>query len=275
MKLHRPLILACAAALLVAFTGEEASARRAKTAKLRAMTFNIRFDFPNDGPNRWEKRADLVAQTIKGSEAHIICLQEDKAHQVDDLKARLRGYEFLGRGRNATGSGERCSIVFNTKRFRAKDHGDFWLSDTPEVAGSNTWGDKYPRKVTWALLQAKKSKKTVLVQQTASSKSRKKPHGIGVILAGDFNEDAGSTAQKILTDDDEAPFRDAWSEAPPNDGGMPGTYNGFKGMTTRSRIDWLMVGGPIKVYQARKIEESFDGRYPSDHYPVVADLEVF
>jgi endonuclease/exonuclease/phosphatase family metal-dependent hydrolase len=278
----------------------QAQARRTKTTRLRALTFNIRFDFQNDGANRWANRVDLVVQTIEKSGAHVICLQEDKAHQVDDLKKRLPNYEFVGRGRNATGSGERCSIVFEKKRFRLKDHGDFWLSDTPDVPGSNTWGDKYPRKVTWAFLESRKGKKGFLVLNThfpegkrghlrlkgseliaqwirdrAVQKKRGKTRQIPVLMCGDFNEDAGSDPHTALTGTKEGMvlMRDAWEETPPVDR-SPGTYNGFKGLQTRQRIDWLLIGGPVRVHLVGKITDDFDGRYPSDHYPVFADLEI-
>jgi endonuclease/exonuclease/phosphatase family metal-dependent hydrolase len=279
----------------------ETQARGKKPARLRALTFNIRFDFPNDGKNRWEHRADLVAKTILDSQAHLVCLQEDKAHQVDDLKKRLPEFEFIGKGRNATGSGERCSIAFNRKHFKAKDKGDFWLSDTPDKVGSNTWGDKYPRKVTWAILEARKSKKILLVlnthfpegkrdtlrekgadvmvrwltERTGASKKKKRRKPVAILVCGDFNSDAGTPPQKAFTAETGLAMRDAWLETPPDPfDPRPGTYNGFRGLKTQQRIDWLLVGGPIRVLKTGKISEPIDGRYPSDHYPVFADLEV-
>jgi endonuclease/exonuclease/phosphatase family metal-dependent hydrolase len=292
------LALAAALAAGCLLFAQDAQARRSKTAKLRAMTFNIRFDFPNDGENRWKHRADAVAKTIRESQAHLVCLQEDKADQVEDLKARLPGFQFLGRGRNGTGSGERCSILFDKKRFRLKDSGSFWLSDTPEVPGSNTFGDKYPRVVTWAYLTTRKSKKGIMVLNThfaEGKRDRIRMKGVeviqkwllararklvakkklAVILTGDFNEDGGGSGpHSLLTDSPEFPMRDAWKEAPPP-GKRPGTYNGFRGMQTRSRIDWIMLSGSVRVYQTDKIDKEVDGRWPSDHYPVTADLEIF
>ncbi|RMG09575.1 MAG: endonuclease/exonuclease/phosphatase family protein [Planctomycetota bacterium] len=279
-------------------SAQDAQARRARTTRLRAMTFNIRFDFPDDGSNRWNRRADVVAKTIRAAQAHLVGLQEDKAHQVDDLRARLPEYGFVGRGRNASGSGERCSILYDKKRFRLKDSGSFWLSDTPEVPGSNTWGDKYPRVVTWAHLVSKKSKKNLLLLNThlpegdRSARLRRKGIEViarflqaraktlrkkrfAVILTGDFNEDAAeSSPHDELTGGNELRLTDAWEAAPPS-GKRPGTYNGFRGLQTRSRIDWILVGGPVRVFRADKIDQEIDGRWPSDHYPVIADLEIF
>ncbi len=302
----RHAVLSLAVLLIsLSMVSSDTQARGKKPARLRALTFNIRFDFPNDGKNRWEHRAELVANTIKGSQAHVVCLQEDKAHQVDDLKKLLPEFEFVGRGRNATGSGERCSIVFNRKHFKIKDGGDFWLSDTPDRVGSNTWGDKYPRKVTWAILEARKAKKLLLVlnthfpegkrddlrqkgaelmvnwlsQRTGADKKRKKKKkkrkAIAILVCGDFNTDAGTAPQKSFTDETRLALRDVWLETPPNPfDPRPGTYNGFKGLKTQQRIDWLLVGGPIRVLRTGKLSEPVDGRYPSDHYPVFADIEI-
>jgi endonuclease/exonuclease/phosphatase family metal-dependent hydrolase len=280
--------------------------RRAKGAKLRAMTFNIRYDFKNDGHNRWDNRVDLVAKRIKESKAHVVCLQEDKRHQVEDLQSRLKGFGFIGRGRNATGSGERCSIVYDKKKMKVKSKGDFWLSDTPDKPGSNTWGDKYPRKVTWALLESKRGKKQLLVLNThlvegksrqswslrakgvelmarwlhgklgVSSKKKKKRSSkkqIGVLIAGDFNSDETSDPYKSLTGNSKLRLRDAWVEARPSDP-SPGTFCGFKGLRTRDRIDWLLVSGPVRVLRATKLDTAMKGRWPSDHYPVLADVEI-
>lgn len=281
------------AALTLALVGLLAPAIEAK-ARFRALTFNVRFDFPNDGANRWARRVDLVAQAIRASQAHVVCIQEDKEDQVADLAERLPEYEFVGRGRNENGTGERCSIAFSKEWFQLVESGDFWLSDTPDVPGSNTWGDRYPRKVTWALLDHRGTR--VLVLNTHLPEGDDEEHlrvkatqlihrwlvtrlgdrgarRLPVVVTGDFNADEDSPPYAALVEGEEYRLRDAWKEASP-DVRWPGTYHGFRGMTTRSRIDWILIGGPAAVLQAGKHEWQQDGRYPSDHYPVFADIEV-
>lgn len=316
----------------------QAEARRLKSTKLRTVSFNIRYDFRNDGPNRWANRVDAVAKRIKDSKAHIVCLQEDKKHQIDDLKERLKKYAFLGRGRNATGSGERCSILYLKSKIRVKKHGEFWLSDTPDVAGSNTWRDKYPRKVTWAMLETKQGKKQLLVLNTHLPEGRSnplRPRGVqvmvdwvqqklgikkktstqkagnrkrgkwrkggykrggykrrgrgrskdrsvkassklkklAILVTGDFNDPAGeSRTFEILTQG--LGLRDAWKEGRTSDP-SPGTYAGWRGMRTQQRIDWILVGGRVKVARAGKYDKKVKGRWPSDHYAIFADIEVY
>ncbi|MGE4144507.1 MAG: endonuclease/exonuclease/phosphatase family protein [Planctomycetota bacterium] len=301
--MRRTVLAASLLALLCVLPTQSVEARRAKAStRLRALTFNIRYDFESDGRNRWQYRVDLVAQRIIESQAHVICLQEDKEDQVNDLKQRLKGYEFVGRGRNDTGSGERCSIVFQSKALKLKASGDFWLSDTPDVPGSNTWGDKYPRKATWALFEPKKGgKKTLLVVNThlPEGKGRhadtlrtkgveviaawirgkldldsKKGKGkdVGILVCGDFNSEAeGSAAYTRLVAEGKLGLRDAWVEAKPADP-SPGTFCGFNGLRTRDRIDWQLVSGPVHVTKAAKLDTEINGRWPSDHYAVLADL---
>ena len=233
---------------------------------------------------------------IEASDASIVCIQEDKEHQIDDLTPRLPDYQFLGRGRFDSGAGERCSILYHREHLQVLESGDFWLSETPDRPGSTLGEDPYPRKVTWALLATRSGRRILVLnthltdgdrgplrtesarivsrwlsQRLERDRPRPRPIPIGIVVAGDFNEDAGSEPHRILTDSTVVPLRDVWEEAPP--GGPGGTYNGFEGLPTRKRIDWLLVGGPVRVRRAAKFEQPIEGRYPSDHYPVYADLE--
>ena len=284
------LVALALAALAILLPGQ-VEARRGDKARFRVLSFNIRYDFENDGANRWHNRADMVAHVIDQSLATVACIQEDKQHQVDDLKSRLDRFEFVGRGRNASGSGERNSILYDPRHWRLKENGDFWLSDTPDVPGSNTWGDKYPRKVTWALLDSRAADKTLLVLNThfvdgnrpdlreksahvvknwLSAKLGGKRDEIAVVITGDFNAGEGEAPHQILLG---SGLRDSFLEARPKDP-SPGTFNGFRGMQTRERIDWILTGGPTRVFQTAKLDYNEAGKYPSDHYPIIADLEI-
>ena len=289
------LILALGLLSLVALPQDAEARSRKRKMRMRTMTFNIRYDFKNDGQNRWHNRVDLIVKSIEQADADVVCLQEDKRHQIEDLQPKLGDYEFVGRGRNATGSGERCSILFKTDTFKLKDSGSFWLSDTPDVPGSNTWRDKYPRVVTWALLAPKKPKgHLVLVLNTHLAEGRrdeirrrgsdviadwikariegKKGEEIHVVLSGDFNTGEGTDPYRVLTDG-EVKLRDAWKEGK-TVAKSPGTFCGFRGLQTRERIDWILVGGPTRVLRVVKMDDQIDGRWASDHYALVADIEL-
>lgn len=268
----------------------------AEEVRLRTMTWNVRFDFEDDGPNRWVHRKEAVARLIEASEASIVAIQEDKSEQVADLEPLLTEYAFVGRGRNADGSGEHCSILYKKRHLSLVDSGAFWLSETPREPGSHMKGDNYPRVVTWAALKTSRGKKILALNThlpegdedglrtraleivrdwLAIHLDIDRPGeaiDIPVVVAGDFNTDAGTDPYDVLTQGDRITLADAWAEAKPR--GWGGTYNGFKGLRTKKRIDWILVGGPVRVVAAGKFEEQVDGRWPSDHYPVYADLEM-
>ena len=268
-----------------------------KTLRLRVMTYNIRFDFKSDVSNRWKQRADAVAEQIRKSGAQVVCLQEDKIDQIKDLQKRLPEFTFVGRGRNATGFGERTSILFHNEQMQLKEQGDFWLSDSPSTPGSNTWGDQYPRKVTWVVIQGKKGGPAVLVLNVhlpSGKKTMLRERGVqlihswlleklkrnqgaskvqAVVLAGDFNAAPDSEPHKLLTDSRTLPMLDVWEVIGPDDP-YPGTYGGWEGLQTKKRIDWLLVAGKVRVLGCDKLESPVQGRFPSDHYPVIADLLI-
>lgn len=263
-----------------------------ETPSFRVMTFNIRFDYSSDRKNRWKYRADLVARTILQSEASVVLLQEDKEDQLADLQERLPDFSFLGRGRNENGSGERCAVAFDKTVWRSVRSGDFWLSDTPREQGSNTWNTRYPHKVTWALLKHVELKGTVLFLSTHFENARsrddvreksaevlrdflkRQPRSLPIVLGGDFNCEEGALAHDILTDPEARhPLADVWLEVQPDER-SPGTIHFFEGKSTSRRIDWLLASReltPLRIFVDRYCE---DGRYPSDHYPVAADLAV-
>ena len=288
-------LTACAVALVLLTPAPSEAAK--KTLRVRVMTYNIRFDFKSDQGNRWVQRADAVAEQIRKSGAQIVCLQEDKLQQIKDLQKRLPQFTFVGRGRNPTGFGERTSILYRGDQLQLREQGDFWLSDTPSIPGSNTWGDKYPRKVTWAVFEGKKGGPAIMVLNVhlPSGKNQmlrargvqlihswileklKRNRGAAnvhaLLLAGDFNAAPDSTPHTLLTDDRRLPLRDVWEIVRPNDP-HPGTYGGWEGLQTKKRIDWLLVAGQVRVRACDKLEAPVQGRYPSDHYPVIADLQI-
>lgn len=53
-----------------------------------------------------------------------------------------------------------------------------------------------------------------------------------------------------------------------------GTFNGFQGTTTGEKIDYVFVDRGWGVLEARIISTSRDNRFPSDHFPVSAVLDI-
>jgi len=278
-SLHfRPGFLLCLAASLLVATSAIAQ-------PLRVMTFNIRLLTPNDGANNWDARRDLAAAMLRSEDPDVIGTQELFKRQGDDLVARLPQYAWFGAGRRGGNDDEHMGIFYKKDRLRVLDAGNFWLSDTPDIAGSRTWGNLYPRLVTWARFERIGDDATFIVYNThlpyrdedeparvrsaALIRSRLDalPRNENVILTGDFNTAPDGEVHALLTAD----LADAWI-ASPERRGPEGTFHNFTGDAER-RIDWILFRGP-KVLRTRAVTTHEDGRYPSDHFAVVAEFEL-
>jgi len=53
-----------------------------------------------------------------------------------------------------------------------------------------------------------------------------------------------------------------------------GSYNGFIGKYNGPKIDYIMVKSDIEVIEASILKSNRQGRYPSDHFPVTAQLRI-
>jgi endonuclease/exonuclease/phosphatase family metal-dependent hydrolase len=297
MILRRSWLPAVALAGFVALLGSLSTAPVLAQGNhsFRVMTFNIRMStFDVGTPNAWVHRADLVAEAVREAKVSVVGFQEDMQDQVVDLRTRLKGWEFKGRGRNPNGSGERCSIAFDTSAWQCVESGDFWLSDTPDTAGSNTWGTKYPHKCTWARLESLKSHQQVLFTSThlfegtdaAGIEVRTKsahcirnwltkhvPKG-NIIACGDFNSNVDDPSHQIMTGASTGQqLQDAFDVLHPPEP-SPGTCHEFTGVARKKRIDWILYAGKV-VPQSLKIDHySRDGHFPSDHFAVWTEFEL-
>ena len=257
---------------------------------LGLMTFNIRTAFIDDGENAWPNRKALVAQTIERSAPDVVGLQEVIREQVEYLAATLDDYRWIGvdRGLNGgDGLSEYTPIFYRFAELSPIESGNFWLTPTPDLP--STAEPRLGRIVTWARFHHRGTGRQFYVFNTHFSpragqgqldaarivkeRVQKLPANSAVVVLGDFNSSAGeSPVWRDLTGDS---LRDAWIDAKEHRG-PPATMGGFgpprPGDT--ARIDWILVGGPIQVLSAETILFSEAGRYPSDHFPVAARIEI-
>jgi hypothetical protein len=112
---------------------------------MRLMTFNIRYLNDHDGPNNWDNRKDSVAITMNKYSFDFIGLQEAFLSQARDIQNRLPNYMWYGPGREAGGHGEAAPIFYLHEKWEIEEANTFWLSDTPHVEGSMTYGNNIPR----------------------------------------------------------------------------------------------------------------------------------
>lgn len=252
---------------------------------LRVMSFNIRLPVEADGADRWDVRKPLALRMLREQAPDVVGLQELTPEQAQYLAGQLPGYGYLGRGREADGSGEQMGVFYRTDRLKVIETGDFWLSDTPQRPGSISWGHPHPRMVTWALFERVADGRrfyllnTHLPYREQDEAARIKgaqaivdrlsglPADVPVVVTGDFNTVPDSAVHATLA----AVLADAW-EAAPHREGPADTFHAFSGQAHR-RIDWIFTRG-MKVESARTVTTQWDGRYPSDHFPVVVDLRL-
>jgi len=271
-------------------------------ADLLVMTFNIRYGTADDGENNWDKRKDLAVDVLRRHHPDVVGLQEALRSQLDDIRAALPEYGELGVGRDdGKTKGEYSAILYRKDRLDVNDSGTFWLSDTPEVPGSTTWGNQITRICTWGRFVPKSSGRAFYLFNThldhQSQPSREKSvvllderiatrkHPDPAIVTGDFNAGESNPAVRYLKR--EAPLP-AYPSGP---GGSAevfvdtfrllhleatdvGTFHSFTGERTREKIDYIFVLPGTKVLQAAIVHDHQDERYPSDHFPVMALLRL-
>lgn len=185
-------------------------------SKIRVITYNIKYDNPNDKNNPWELRKEMVADVIRFHSVDLAGLQEVLKNQLDDLEELLPEYGWVGVGRDdGTCRGEFTPIFYFKKRFELLSSGTFWLSPNPDKPGSRGWDALCRRIVTWAEFKDKilnsriyhfnthfdhlgfraRCKSAYLLLNKIQEISKGDP----IIVTGDFNCNENSKAYKILT----------------------------------------------------------------------------
>lgn len=305
MKLNR--IFAFVSALLLA-----SAVMFAQKAAFNIATYNLRQQNESDARagNGWDVRVPHVADLIRFHEFDIFGTQEGFKSQLEDLKKRLPGYEYIGVGRdNGADEGEHSAIFYDTSKFDVIDHGDFWLSETPSKPGLG-WDAVCVRICTWGHFRHKESGRDFLyfnlhmdhVGKTARVESaklvKKRLTDLGatlpMFLSGDFNVDQFSPSYATiiegnLLDDSHDRAKMVYE--------VTGTYNGYSpSRYTDSRIDHIFVSPNVEVLKYGVLTDTYrtpveDGegeshanapqelklkkykaRTPSDHFPVLISV---
>ncbi|MFH1941091.1 MAG: endonuclease/exonuclease/phosphatase family protein [bacterium] len=261
---------------------------------IRVMSFNIRYDNPDDGDNRWENRKEMVASTLRFHGVDIAGLQEALHGQVADLETLLPQYAWFGVGRDdGKEAGEYSPIFYLKNRFSLLESSTFWLSETPDTPGSRGWDAACNRIVTWGKFEDKNTRDIFYVfnthfdhrGETAGVQSAKlllnridaiaETHP--VILTGDFNAATSDSAYTILTRASNTipGVSDAVTLSESGHYGSTHTFNGFgEEMEPGHRIDFIFVRNVGVVLHHGVIAEKSDGRFASDHYPVIAEIRI-
>ncbi len=257
---------------------------------VKVMTFNIRVDTILDGSNRWNNRKELVFDTIADNRADVIGLQEALGFQVTQIQQALPQYANYAAGRsNGKQKGETCAIFYRKDRFTLADSGTFWFSNKPSKPGSKGWGNFPPRICSWIRLVDRSTRDGFYVYNVhldnLSQNSRKKSvellaRRVGTragsdpfIVMGDFNMELDNPAMIYLCKNGRPCMTDAWESVHGTAKTKgTGTRHGFRGGISGPKIDHIPLCQDVLALDVKIDRRSRNGRYPSDHFPVVASI---
>lgn len=253
---------------------------------LKVMSFNIRLNVDSDKENSWTNRKQDVTDLLTYYHPDYFGVQEALPDQMKDIKNGLKNYDYVGVGRDdGKEKGEFSAIFYDTNRLQVLSSGTFWLSETPEKP-SKGWDAALNRICTYAVFRDKKSKKEFMalnlhfdhIGNVARVKSSElilkkikeiNPKNLPVILSGDFNLTEDSEPIKIISQN----LQDTFYHSETMHYGPKGTFTGFNvNEVPKDRIDYIFVKG-FKIKSHRHINDRRENLlYPSDHFPVLADL---
>lgn len=259
---------------------------------LRVMSFNLKYA-SEGGEHGWGGRRGIVRNAILSEKPDLIGTQEGVYGQLKDMDEDLPEYDWIGLGRAGGSRGEFMAIFYRRDRFEAVAFDHFWLSDTPEVVGSRTWGHDNHRMVTWVRFREKGSgvefyhwnthfdhrvqvareKSADLIMSRIRSVKPVRP----VLVTGDFNAPQGGVVHgKMLSRvGDGVVLRDGWEAARKREGGQVSTIHGWRGLSdSERRIDWVLMSGEFVCRRAKVVTYEEGGAFPSDHFPVVCDVRL-
>ena len=258
----------------------------APAAPLTVMTFNLRYAGPRP-PISWAERRPVTKALLETLQPDIIGTQEGLWQQVKEIASDLPHHAWIGLGREGGSRGEFMAVYYRRERLEPLAFDHFWLSDTPSLIGSTSWGNETVRMVTWVKFRDLQTGRLLYCFNThfdhREQGSREKSAGLvaeriaglepdlPVILMGDFNSAAGSGSvyERLVGPDG---LTDTWTTAARR-GPAIGTFHNYAGPREgASRIDWILTRGPLACQATEVVTFSANGQYPSDHFPVVATL---
>lgn len=261
--------------------------------EINVMTFNIRYNTSRDSLDAWPYRKDFVASQILFHDAHIIGVQEALHEQMTDLQQRLPQYKYEGVGRDdGKEKGEYSAIFYDTTRLQVLQSKTFWLSETPEVAGSKGWDAQITRVVTWIKFRDRKTKKVFFAFNThfdhigkiarkesaklLLQKVKEIAGNVPAVITGDFNAMPSDEPIQVIVDKNNLlHLIDSKDISQKPHYGPSGTFNAFgRGERDDQPIDFIFLKGNWKVLKHATISQSWKGHFASDHFSVLAVLNL-
>lgn len=260
---------------------------------LKVMSYNIRYDNPEDGTNQWKNRKDFAANLIRFYDADIFGAQEVLHNQLTDLSDRLPGYAHVGVGReDGKTKGEYAPIFYKSDRFDLLKSGNFWLAEDINAVGKKGWDAACERVATWAILRDKQTGKEFFFLNThldhmgkvarhegaslVLEQSKQLAGKLPVIVTGDFNAIPSDEPIQVLTNPSDLRHLTHSREVAAFKYGPEWTFHDFGKIPFDKRewIDYIFVKGDIRVLSHGVLTDTLNQLYPSDHCPVISTLEI-
>ncbi|GAA1724881.1 endonuclease/exonuclease/phosphatase family protein [Isoptericola hypogeus] len=261
----------------------------AKGSTIHAMSFNIRLDREDatqpGEPDHWPDRRPLVTAFLALEQPTILGVQEAEFQQLVAVEEGLgRHYRMAGYGRDGGAGGEYSAIFYDARRLTLLWWDQYWLSDTPDVIGSATWGNSVTRIVTWARFRDERTGREFLhvnshfdhqsenarVRSAQVVRAQIAAAGLPAVFTADANAAAGASGpyDALVTD---GGLLDTWRDADRKLTPDVGTFPNYGApVPGGNRIDWVLATPGTEVLAATINTWTRDGRYPSDHVPVQA-----
>ena len=247
--------------------------------ELKIISFNIRCCDDKNG-NSIVERAPRLAEVTKKYDADIIGFQEFTVPWEEQIAKFYPEYEMFNKYRSVHEL-EAAPILWKKGMFECIKTGYFWLSDTPEVE-SRGWDEKYNcwRMCEYVILKHIESGKVFTYMNTHfgfgdkgqvdsarliyeySKKISQNP----TFVTGDFNMTPDSLGYGEMVKH----FTDA-NSVTAND--RRTTYHGY-GTVDDEHIDFCFVDEKIKPVSFKIIDETVEGKYPTDHYGLIVTLDI-
>lgn len=289
------------------------SATATERAEFNVASYNLRQLNGDDtkAGNGWTRRCPIIGQLVRFHEFDIFGTQEGFKSQLEELKAELPGYDYIGVGReDGKDAGEHSAIFYRTDMFTLLDHGDFWISETPGKPGLG-WDAACPRICSWGLFRHNDSGKEFVMfnlhmdhvgkkaRVEGAKLVRSRIDGFGkdvpAFVTGDFNVDQTNPSYRTMTQGDK--LLDSYEVAALRYA-FNGTFNSYKTDNyTDSRIDHVFVTPDVKVLKYGVLTDTYRtaesskrvkatdapdeiqvsryvARTPSDHFPVMVRVSL-
>lgn len=263
------------------------------SSELNVMTYNIRYDNPQDNLNNWKFRKDRAAEAIRFYDADILGTQEVLHNQLNDLKDRLPNYDVVGVGReDGKEKGEYSALWYKKDRFVVIKKGYFWLSETPQIVGSKGWDGACERIASWVKLKDRCSGKKVFALNThfdhvgvvARRESVKLvldqvaelSQGCAVVVTGDFNAEPQSDVVKAITDEANSKHLIDSRVVSPLVYGPAWSFHAFGEIPFNERniIDYVFVKNGVNVLKYGVLAEQKNNEFLSDHAPILVRISL-